>query len=241
MTATKLYGELAHWWPIFSAKEDYADEAACFRELLLSAVAPPPKTLVEFGSGGGNNAFYLKRDFAMTLVDASAGMIEVSRAINPECEHLVGDMRSVRLERLFDAVFIHDAIMYITSEDDLRRAIETAHVHLKPGGAALLAPDFVRETFKPSTEDGGHDGEGRAIRYLSWSFPPDPGASTFDTHFVYMLKDGNHLTVEYDVHMCGLFAREIWLRLLAQMGFQTRIVVDDYNRDLFIALKPNGP
>jgi len=83
MTTTKLYGELAHWWPIFSAKEDYADEAACFRELLPTAVTPPPKTLVEFGSGGGNNAFYLKRDFAMTLVDVSPGMIEVSRAINP--------------------------------------------------------------------------------------------------------------------------------------------------------------
>jgi ubiquinone/menaquinone biosynthesis C-methylase UbiE len=83
MTATKLYGDLAQWWPIFSAKEDYADEAACFREIVLTAVTPPPKTLVEFGSGGGNNAFHLKRDFAMTLVDASPAMIEVSRARIP--------------------------------------------------------------------------------------------------------------------------------------------------------------
>jgi SAM-dependent methyltransferase len=238
MTATRLYNELAQWWPIFSAKEDYADEAACFRDILLGAITPPPKTLVELGSGGGNNAFYLKRDFAMTLVDASAGMIEASRAINPECDHLVGDMRTVRLGRVFDAVFIHDAIMYITSEDDLRRAIETAYVHVKPGGVALLAPDFVRETFRTETEDGGHDGEGCSMRWLSWSFSPDPGATTFDTHFVYMLKDGNHLTVEHDLHTCGLFAREVWLRLLEQAGFETRIVVDNYNRDLFIALKP---
>jgi cyclopropane fatty-acyl-phospholipid synthase-like methyltransferase len=237
MTAIKLYNELAQWWPIFSAKEDYADEAACFRDIFLAAVMPPPKTLVELGSGGGNNAFYLKRDFAMTLVDASPGMVEASRTINPECEHLVGDMRTVRLERVFDAVFIHDAIMYITTEGDLRRTIETAYMHVKPGGVALLAPDFVRETFKTETEDGGHDGEGRSMRWLSWSFPPDPGGSTFDTHFVYMLKDGNHLTVEHDLHTCGLFAREVWLRLLEQAGFQTRIVVDNYNRDLFVALK----
>jgi SAM-dependent methyltransferase len=238
MTATKLYGELAHWWPIFSAKEDYADEAACFREILLTAVAPPPKTLVEFGSGGGSNAFFLKRDFTMTLVDASPGMVEVSRSINPECEHLVGDMRSVRLERVFDAVFIHDAIMYLTSEDDLRRAIETAYVHVKPGGVALLAPDFVRETFEPSTEDGGHDGEGRALRYLSWTFDPDPADDTIDSHFVYMMKEGDRVTVEHDVHICGLFAREVWLRLLKKAGFETRIVVDNYKRDLFVALKP---
>ena len=238
MTATKLYSELAEWWQIFSAKEDYADEAACFRDIFLTAVTPPPKTLVEFGSGGGNNAFYLKRDFAMTLVDVSPGMIEVSRTINPECEHFVGDMRSVRLDRVFDAVFIHDAIMYITSEEDLRRAIETAYVHVKPGGVALLAPDFLRETFEPSTEEGGQDGEERAMRWQSWTFDPDPSDSTIVSHFVYMMKEQDRFTVEHDVHICGLFTRGVWLRLLEQTGFQVRIVVDNYKRDLFIALKP---
>ena len=32
-----------------------------------------------------------------------------------------GDMRTLRLERTFDVVFIHDAISYLTTEDDLRR------------------------------------------------------------------------------------------------------------------------
>jgi len=240
MTATKLYGELAHWWPVFSAKEDYADEAACFRDILNTAVAPAPKTLVEFGSGGGNNAFHMKADFTMTLVDVSEGMLAVSCTINPDCEHQQGDMRSVRLDRAFDAVFIHDAIMYLTSEDDLSRAIETAFIHVKPGGVALLVPDFVRETFKPSTDEGGEDGEGRSMRWLEWSFDPDPGDSVFLSHFVYMLKEGDKVTVEHDVHDCGLFARDVWLRLLHEAGFQTRIVVDSYNRDLFIALRPAG-
>src|SRR5262245_42278431 len=133
MTAPKLYSALAHWWPIFSAKEDYAEEAATFRDILKTAVAPAPKTVVEFGSGGGNNAFYMQADFVMTLVDMSPGMLEVSRATNPECEHLLGDMRSVRLGRVFDGVFIHDAIMYITTEADLRSVIETVWVHVRPG------------------------------------------------------------------------------------------------------------
>jgi SAM-dependent methyltransferase len=238
MTAPKLYGALAHWWPIFSAKEDYAEEAAAFRDILKTAVTPAAKTVVEFGSGGGNNAFHMKADFVMTLADVSPGMLEVSRATNPECEHLLGDMRSVRLGRVFDAVFIHDAIMYITTEADLRRMVETAWVHVRPGGVALFAPDCVRETFQPATEHGGHDGEGRAIRYLEWSFDPDPGDSTFVAHFVYMFKEGDTVTVEDDMHTCGLFARAIWQRLLHEAGFQTRIVVDSYKRDLFVALKP---
>jgi SAM-dependent methyltransferase len=237
MTAPKLYGALSHWWPIFSAKEDYAEEAAAFRDILETAVTPAA-TVVEFGSGGGNNAFHMKADFVMTLVDVSPGMLDVSRATNPECEHVLSDMRSVRLGRVFDAVFIHDAIMYITTETDLRRVIESAWVHVRPGGVALFAPDCVRETFQPATEHGGHDGEGRAIRYLEWSFDPDPGDSTFVAHFVNMLNEGDTVTVEDDMHTCGLFARAIWQRLLHEAGFQTRIVVDSYKRDLFVALKP---
>ena len=32
----------------------------------------------------------------------------MSRSINPECEHVQGDMRTLRLGREFDAVFVHD-------------------------------------------------------------------------------------------------------------------------------------
>ena len=53
-------------------------------------------------------------------------MLALSRTINPECEHLQGDMRSVRLGRAFDAIFIHDAICYMTSEDELLEALRTA-------------------------------------------------------------------------------------------------------------------
>ena len=87
-------------------------------------------------------------------------------------------MRTLRLGRTFDAVLVHDAVMYMTTEADLRQAIETAYVHVRPGGVAVFAPDFVKETFKPSTDHGGHDGDGRALRYLEWSFDPDPDDTT---------------------------------------------------------------
>src|SRR5690606_12595145 len=106
--------------------------------------------------GGGNNASHLKAHARLTLVEPSEGMRAVSRALNPECEHLDGDMRTVRLGRTFDAVFVHDAVAYMTTEADLRRAMATAFLHTRPGGAALFAPDHVRETFVPGTDHGGH-------------------------------------------------------------------------------------
>ncbi len=88
----------------------------------------------------------------MTLVDLSEDMLAVSRELNPECEHLPGDMRTVRLGRTFDAVFVHDAIEYMTTEADLRQAIATAYEHCRPGGVAVLVPDDIAENFEPATD-----------------------------------------------------------------------------------------
>src|SRR5436309_14088852 len=119
----KLYGELASWFHLLSSPPDYAEEAEFARSLLVEASSTPPVTVLELGSGGGNNASHLKAHFKMTLVDLSSGMLELSRKLNPGCEHLQGDMKTLRLERTFDAIFIHDAIMYMTNDADLRLAL----------------------------------------------------------------------------------------------------------------------
>lgn len=220
-----LYDELAEWWPLVSAPEDYAEEAAEYERLLLGSADGRVETVLELGSGGGNNASHLKGRFHMTLVDRSPGMLAVSEALNPECEHLEGDMRTVRLGRTFDAVFVHDAIAYITSEDDLRAVFETAHVHCRPGGCALFVPDFVRETFEPGTDHGGHDGAGRAMRYLEWRYDPSPIDTTYVVDFAYLLRlPGGALDVRRDRHLCGLFPRATWLELLTDVGFRASLV-----------------
>ena len=96
--------------------------------------------VLELGSGGGNNASHLKAHFRLTLVDRSPQMLAVSRRLNPECEHVEGDMRSVRLGRTFDAVFVHDAIAYMTTEDDLRAVFATAFEHCRPAGWRCSSP-----------------------------------------------------------------------------------------------------
>ena len=238
----KLYSELAAWWPLLSPPEDYVDEAAFFGKVFANAALPSSPSLLELGCGGGNNAFHLKKMFAqVTLTDISPHMLAVSRDLNPECEHLEADMRSVRLGRLFDVVFIHDAIDYMTTVHDLEQAISTAFIHCKPGGIALFVPDHVRETFQPSTEHDGGDGNGRALRYLEWSYDPDENDSTYTVEFVYLLREGNGpARVEHEQHLCGLFPRAEWLRLLDEIGFQPEIIRDEYERDIFLARKPIG-
>lgn len=216
----KMYVESANWFHLLTSPADYEEEAGIYTQTLLD-LAPGAVTLLELGSGGGNNASWMKRRFKMTLVDLSSEMLALSKTINPELEHIQGDMRFIRLDRQFDAVFIHDAICYMTTPQDLLQALITAYQHCKPGGAAVFCPDLVKENFQPDTDHGGHDSpDGRAMRYLEWFWDPDPSDNQYIADYSYLLRevDGS-VKVEYDRHICGLFRQQEWLDLIQQAGF----------------------
>lgn len=243
---SRLYTDLAAWWPLISPPEEYEEEAA----FALSVIRTAPihvRDVLELGSGGGHNASHLKECFAMTLVDLSEPMLEVSRRLNPECEHLQGDMRSLRLNRRFEAVFVHDAIDYMTTEEDLRRAIDTAFVHCVPGGLAVFVPDDTREGFRPCTGHGGSDGlDGRGARYLEWHWDPDPADSETLTEYAFILREPDGTTSSWhETHRLGLFSRDTWLRLLAEAGFDAEAVPektteDREPREVFVGRRPQG-
>jgi SAM-dependent methyltransferase len=234
---TRFYEELADWWPLFSAPADYREEADEIAASLALAPRAAKPTLLELGSGGGNLASHLGDRFALTLSDLSPGMLAMSRALNPKAEHVQGDMRSLRLERRFDAVLIHDAIVYMTTPADLRAALKTAAIHCRPDGVVAVQPDYVKETFAPGTEEGGHDArDGRALRYLEWVWDPDPADDTYIADYAFLLRerDGSVRAV-HDRHVEGLFARAQWLEWFAEAGLRAERHRDPWGREVFVA------
>ena len=86
------------------------------------------------------------------------------------------------------------------------------------GPGAML--DALREHFADATDHGGHDGDGRARRYLEWTWDPDPADSSYVVDYAYLLReDGRPPRVIHDRHVHGLFDRATWLRLLGEAGF----------------------
>lgn len=240
-----MYGELASWFHLVTAPADYAEEAATVVRLLGDhgvelGPANPDAAVLELGSGGGNTASHLKARAHLTLTDIAPAMLALSATLNPECEHILGDMRTLRLARTYDAVLLHDAVTYMTTEADLRAAMETAFVHLRPGGAVLLLPDFTAETFRPETRHGGHDGsDGRSLRYLEWTYDPDPTDTTVLTEFAYLLREaGGSVRVLDDRHVKGIFPRATWLRLLAEVGFRANGLADTWERQVLVGVRP---
>lgn len=247
----RIYTDLARWYPLLTAPEEYDEEAtfywSCFQEAAEGAGSGPVRTLLELGAGAGANAYHYKQWVTPVLTDLSPDMLALSQKINPELRHIQGDMRTLRLSETFDAVFVHDAVDYMLTEDDLRQAMTTAFVHLRPGGVALFAPDAVSEAYKPSTDCGGNDGpDGRSMRYLEWSHDPDPGDTLVTTDFVHVLRVGDALPrTIVDRHIHGLFSRTVWQRLLAEVGFERVTVrplihseVEPDTVEVFLAVRP---
>lgn len=220
--AVHMYTDLAPWFHLLTHPSDYREEADFVTRVADEVVDGPATTLLELGSGGGNNASHLKARFTCTLTDLSPEMLELSRTLNPECEHVVGDMRTLRLRRTFDVVFVHDAVSYLTTEEDLRAAIETAAAHVRPGGVVIFTPDATTEIFEPRTDHGGHDGEdGRSLRYLEWIHPVTPGTSTYVTDYAIAVQEpGEPLRVVHDSHTLGVFPSATWHRLLEEAGLE---------------------
>ena len=220
MKPPTLYDELVPWYRLVDPPIDHADEAVAYQAAIERTASPRPETLLELGAGAGHNALYLKRRFRCTLADLSEGMQALSRELNPECEHVLGDMRTLRLGRTFDAVFVHDAIVYMTTEDDLRETARTAFVHTRPGGAAVFAPDYVRETYRESSILISADEGRRSLRGVEWIWDPDPSDDTYLAEYSFLLREGGDVRAVHDRHLEGLFSAATWQRVLASVGWE---------------------
>ena len=180
--------------------------------------------LLELGVGGGHNLSHLTADFDCTAVDLSSDMLALSKGLNPGVEHRVGDMRNTRLERIFDAVLVHDAASYLLSEQDLAETFATAAAHLRPGGLLMVAPDWVQETFPDGWVYNWDRQQGDIeVNIQEVMVDPDPLDTQVESTYTYTIKKDGETTVEVDTHITGLFPIQTWSGLMGQAGFTVEV------------------
>lgn len=240
----RLYSDLAYLWPIISPPDEYAREAGYWRRVLWDKLGPGKHCVLELGVGGGHNLSHLTRDFQAAAVDLSPQMLCLSVKLNPKVEHFLGDMRSIRLGKTFDAVLIHDAIAHILNESDLRATFITARIHLRLGGVIIVAPEWVKEGFRsPRVFRWDRDAGNIAVTIEEYLHDPDPSDTQVESIFSYTIKENGTQRVEQDTHTTGLFPIGTWERLLAEAGFDVgtlRLPVNKggYGGFLFVGVLP---
>lgn len=220
----RLYGELAWLWPLTNTMADYAKQSEAFWEIIEENSRIEVETLLDLGCGGGLNDCALKKYAAVTGIDSSPAMLEIARKINPEVDYRVGDMRSVRLEELFDGVVIFDSLVYMLSEADLQAAFATVFAHLKPEGIFLTYMEYSPELFQQNrVQCSVHNHDDLKIVEVWNEYDPDKTDHTFESVAVFLIRRSGELQIETDRHLCGIFEIETWERLLKETGFQVKI------------------
>ncbi len=219
--AEQAYTNLASWWPVLSPPQDYDELAALLLGVMQAGLDRPLTSLLELGSASGHLGSHVPPQIELVLNDLRPEMLAVSETLCPGREHVCGDLRTLDLGRRFDAVLIHDVLMYLSAPEDIAAAIHTAKTHLNPGGVLLLVPDAVLETVQPGIAQGGGDApDGRSARFLEWHHPPDEhGAFRVDFSFLLKEADGSVRQV-HDVHQLQAHPAALYETLLSQAGFE---------------------
>lgn len=234
----RLYEELSDRYRLLTPPEEYVDDGRAFGEALREVVGPGRLRVLELGAGAGHLASHLV-DVELVLTDVSSRMLALAQALIPDARCVLGDMRTLRLGETFDAVIAHDAVCYLRSLEDVRAMAETAWIHLRPGGALIVAPDATAETFEPGTGCGGSDAGDEGVRYLEWTWQRPGQIDGYVVEYVIVHKRGDGLpTVEHDRHEEGLFSRAAWIEALRSAGFEADLVDLGDGYDRFRAVRP---
>lgn len=211
------YNELAWTADLLADHSDYEGEVEGYVDLIRRSSLHTPGTFLHLGCGAGGHDAIFKRHFAVTGVDVSRGMLEKARLRHPDVEYIEGDMRTVRLDREFDAVAIPDSIDYMSSLPELRMAIGTAVAHLKPGGV-LLVVGKTREIF--SDNNFAYSGEQGDLHVTLLEnnhinrYRPD----TYEATLVYLIRRGGVVTIHTECHVLGLFSQGAWKQVFTDAG-----------------------
>ena len=245
----KAYNDLAWTELILCSPEDCVAETELYFKAIIDHSKIELKKLLHLGCGAGMNDYTFKKHFKVTGVDISKGMLKVAKSLNPDVIYLHGDMRTIRIPELYDAVVIPDSIGYMVTPEDLRKTILTANNHLKQGGILLIVV-HVREEFRENNFVYTGSKDDINITVFENNHILDSTKEKYQAVLTYLIRRGGKLEIHNDCHIIGLFPLETWLNLLKDVGFEiTRMKLNnlydqfimdggEYSQTMFVCNKP---
>ena len=226
-----VFGRYSRYYDLLYRDKDYAAEVAYVARVLRES-APTARTLLEFGSGTGRHGRLLvEQGFDVFGIERSETMAAAAKKASIgfqtqqdgkfDCRQ--GDIRTVNLDRIFDAVIaLFHVVSYQTGNEDLLQTFNSAARHLNAGGIFMFdvwhGPAVLAE--RPSVRvKRVEDGEILLTRIAEPAL--DTNASVVTVHYTMLAeaKADHRLTTFHEEHrMRYLFPMEIDL-IARQSGF----------------------
>ncbi len=245
----KAYTDLAWTESLVYPPAEGLKEVKLFSKSIKENSKINTKTLLHVGCGSGIYDYTFKKHFKVTGVDLSKKMLEIAIQRNPEVVYRHGDMRTIELGKKFDAVTIPESIGYMTTKEDLRKAIRTANKHLNPGGVLLIMSN-IKDSFKSNNfVYTGKKGD-IEITIFENNYILHDNDSIYEATIIYLIRNKGKLETYTDVHTLGLFDEKTWHFLLKEEGFEVKETKEEHFYDeymleegeyplhIFVCIKP---
>lgn len=131
----KVYDEVSEWFNENRSK--HLIELKYLQELLSHL--PENSEILDLGCGTGKPImeYLLSQDYRVTGVDASWKMLEIAKSNFPNNEFYLMDMRSLKIERKFDAIIAWHSFFHLPV-DDQEKLIPRLSNLLNPNGLFLF-------------------------------------------------------------------------------------------------------
>lgn len=224
------FGVYARYYDLLYKDKDNRSEID-FIIKLLQRYSKGVKSILDLGCGTGRHDFLLSdAGYNVTGIDMSEEMLASAHESQKKrigskisVEFLQGDIRTVKLDKLFDAVFsLFHVMSYQTSNDDLLAAFRTAKRHISNKGIFIFDCWYGPAVLTTKPEVRIKRMEDSSIQVTRIAEPViHPNSNLVDVNYTILIKDKKTLALEelHEMHrMRYLFLPEIEL-LLSSVGF----------------------
>jgi SAM-dependent methyltransferase len=227
-----LFDAYGKYYDLLYRDKNYAAEAD-YVHALLSRHAPGTREILELGSGTGIHARLLaQHGYRVVGIERSAEMAARARHTPGDgfdCQ--VGDIRTLRLGRAFDAVLaLFHVVSYQVTNSDVLATFATASAHLNAGGVFVFDVWYgpAVHAQKPAVRvKRAHEGNLQLTRVAEpLSYPNDNRIDVRFTIFAHDQGTGEFVTFS-EVHPMRHFSLPE-IDLLAEISGFERVAAEEF-------------
>lgn len=235
---TDFYTKLAKYYDQMYGHIDYEDNSKKLHEFIQQYKKSDANRLLDVACGTGTHIMHLMDKYETMGFDLSDEMLKVARKKCPNIDFVQGNMVDLDLGRKFDVITcLFGSIGYLTTEEELARAINAFSAHSNEGGVVIIEPMFTKETVRD-----------RSMGLVSLDLPDIKIARAnvsrrvgdifyLDFHFlISTMEDGTEHFI--DPSPMSVFPRSTYIALMEDSGFSTQFVEPGLMKEgLFIGVK----
>ncbi|HFK8414182.1 TPA: class I SAM-dependent methyltransferase [Klebsiella pneumoniae] len=141
-TTIDFYKKHAHKWD--EIRQKYFREKSWMKHFLSET--SPEGNILDIGCGSGDplGGYIINQGYNLTGIDTSSPLIELCIKRHPSHNWIVGDMRTLSLNKSFDGILAWDSFFHLT-QDDQRKMFSLFKAHSDKGTMLM---------FTSGTQDG---------------------------------------------------------------------------------------